>query len=132
MTARTASCSCGALSVLYHGEPVRVSICHCLDCQRRTGSAFSVNARFNRADVSASGPAHTFTRRGDSGKMITFHFCPSCGSTVYWTLDAFPGVIAVAAGAFAGTTFPAPRVSVYESRALVWVQLPGTITEHHG
>jgi hypothetical protein len=130
MSHHVASCCCGALKVTCAAEPVRVSICHCLECQRRTGSAFSYNARFDGAAVTVEGPSATYTRQGDSGKMLHFHFCPACGSTVYWLLDAAPGVMAVAAGAFADPSFMAPRVSVYEQRKHNWVQLPDTIAEH--
>ena len=57
---------------------------------------------------------------GDSGKPITAHFCPHCGTTVYWELGIAPDLIAVAAGAFADPDFPPPRHSVYESRRHSW------------
>jgi hypothetical protein len=132
MSHHIAACCCGALKVTCGSEPVRVSICHCTDCQRRTGSAFSVNARFADTAVAVEGPSAVYARQADSGNTVTFHFCPACGTTVYWRLSAFPGVIAVAVGAFADPAFPAPRVSVYEERKHHWVVLPDTITEHHG
>jgi hypothetical protein len=75
------------------------------------------------------GRSSQFTRTGDSGQQATFHFCPDCGSAVYWLLTQFPDVIAVAIGAFADPTFPAPKVSVYEERQHPWVELLGEI-EH--
>jgi hypothetical protein len=131
MNARHASCSCGQLKLNCEGEPVRVSICHCLACQRRTGSAFGAQARFRREQVSGiEGRTAQFTRTGDSGKPLTFHFCPNCGSTVYWVLDAFPDLIAVALGAFADPSFPPPRHSVYEANRHGWVSIPASVTEH--
>jgi len=125
MTTRRASCSCGQLAVTCEGEPVRISICHCLACQKRTGSVFGAQARFRRDQVGPiEGRAATYVRRGDSGKELRFHFCPGCGSTVYWELDNVPDVIAVAVGGFADPGFPAPRVSVYESRRHPWAPLP--------
>lgn len=122
---RTASCSCGQLSIACAGEPVRISMCHCLACQKRTGSAFAVQARFPRSAVSASGESSLFQRTGDSGTTATFHFCPACGATVFWDMDAFPDFVAVAVGAFADPSFPAPKVSVYEERKHSWVLGPG-------
>jgi hypothetical protein len=125
MIQRRASCSCGQLAIVCAGEPVRVSLCHCLACQRRTGSAFGVQARFPRAQVTAfEGRASTYERTGDSGGRATFRFCPECGSTVYWELDGLPDYIAVAVGAFADPTFPAPAVAVYETRRHAWAALP--------
>lgn len=83
MIQRTASCSCGQLRLTCQGEPIRISICHCLDCQKRTGSVFSTQARFARASVTIEGRTAQWTRRGDSGQPAVFHFCPTCGSTVY-------------------------------------------------
>jgi hypothetical protein len=116
-----ASCSCAQLKVTCTVEPMRVSICHCVECQKRTGSVFSTNARFPRGAVDLVGTFQTYRRTGDSGKNLTFHFCPQCGSTVFWDLDRVPDVIVVAVGAFAKPDFPAPRVSVYESRRHNWV-----------
>jgi hypothetical protein len=129
MIARHASCSCGQLRIETSGEPVRISVCHCLACQKRTGSAFGVQARFARTDVAIQGRSSQYARTADSGNKATFHFCPDCGSAVYWELTQFPDVVAVAVGAFADPAFPAPRVSVYEERQHKWVELLGEI-EH--
>jgi hypothetical protein len=127
---REASCSCGALCVHASGEPLRVSICHCLECQRRTGSAFGVQARFPKASVRIDGASTAYTRKGDSGGDITFHFCPTCGSTVWYELPTrFPDAIGIAVGAFADPSFATPRFSVYEARKHAWVALPDGI-EH--
>jgi hypothetical protein len=129
MTTRYAACSCGQLRVTCAGEPVRLSMCHCLECQKRTGSPFGVQARFRRDRVTIEGRATEFTRIADSGNGITFRFCPACGSTVYWTGTALPDVVAVAVGAFAEPNFPAPRISVYERRRHPWVSVPDEV-EH--
>jgi len=120
MTSRVASCSCGQLRLACEGEPVRISICHCLDCQKRTGSVFATQARFPREAVTIEGRATRWTRRGDSGGSATFGFCPTCGSTVYWEGGGIPDSVAVAVGAFADPNFPAPTVSVYEERRHPW------------
>ena len=117
---RLASCTCGQLQLTCEGEPVRVSLCHCLACQQRTGSAFGVQARFQRERVKIDGRSTAFVRIADSGNEVTFHFCPLCGATVYWELQQLPGVVAVAIGAFADPGFPTPKIAVYESRAHQW------------
>ncbi|MCC6527187.1 MAG: GFA family protein [Polyangiaceae bacterium] len=129
MTTRRARCSCGELEIVTEGEPLRISMCHCLACQARTGSAFGLQARFAQASVRVSGPSTAYVRTADSGQRVTFHFCPRCGSTVYYELEALPDVVAVAVGAFADPSFPAPRVSVYEARRHAWVGMPADI-EH--
>ncbi len=108
-------------------------MCHCLACQKRTGSIFAVQARFHREDVrSIDGNDCRFVRVGDSGGRATFHFCPSCGSTVYYEADWMPGFVAVPVGAFADPDFPPPKVVVYEERRHPWAVMPGLVTENDG
>ncbi|HLX28450.1 MAG TPA: GFA family protein [Casimicrobiaceae bacterium] len=129
MTSRTASCSCGQLQAKVTTEPLRVSVCHCLACQRRTGSVFAAQARFPLKDVTISGRSTEFLRVGDEGTKATFRFCPECGATVYYTPEAFEDAVVIPVGAFADPQFPGPTVSVYEERMHSWVTMPGDI-EH--
>lgn len=129
MTTRRAACSCGQLHLTTEGEPVRISVCHCLDCQRRTGSVFAAQARFPRERVRTEGRSTRYLRTGDSGNRAAFHFCPECGVTVYYVLETQPELMAVPVGAFADPGFPAPTVSVYEERRHPWVGLPADM-EH--
>lgn len=124
MVEREAACSCGQLQLVARGEPVRISVCHCLACQRRTGSAFGLQARFPRTNVHITGDSHEYVRDSDEGEPRTFHFCPECGATVYYVLGSQPDLVAVPVGAFADPAFPAPRVSVWEPRKHEWVALP--------
>jgi hypothetical protein len=121
---RIASCSCGQLTAEVRGDPVRISICHCLACQRRTGSAFGEQARFPRANVTATGVSTEYVRAGDEGPGARFHFCPVCGATVYYELLGQDAFIGIPVGAFADPGFPAPSVSVYEERMHKWVIPP--------
>lgn len=131
MTVRVASCSCGQLRLTCEGEPSRISICHCLDCQKRTGSAFAAQARFSRAQVTATGRATQWARSGESGVPATFRFCPVCGSTVYWVHAGMPDFVTVATGQFADPGFPAPQVSVYEERQHPWTRAIGELPMEH-
>lgn len=105
-------------------DPIRISVCHCLACQRRTGSAFGAQARFRKDSVTIHGESKQYVRVGDAGSKITFNFCPTCGATVHYAIDAQEELVAVPVGAFADPSFPAPTVSVYEGRKHAWVGLP--------
>lgn len=105
-------------------------MCHCLACQRRTGSVFGVQARFPRERVELEGRSSSWTRVGDSGQPCTYHFCPDCGAIVHYHLEMAPDLIAIPIGAFADPTFPAPKFSVYEARQHPWVVVPEGV-EHH-
>lgn len=85
---------------------------------------FGQQARFRREDVTLAGTSTEFVRVGDEGTRIAFHFCPHCGSTVYYELGGMPEYLAIPVGAFADPGFPAPGVSVYEERMHGWVVPP--------
>jgi hypothetical protein len=114
MQERVATCRCGRVRAVCVGDPVRVSVCHCLDCQRRTGSAFAAQARWPEAQVTLSGVTKTWVRV--AGRKATYRFCADCGSTVTYEVESWPGLTAVPIGALADPTFPPPKFSVYEHR----------------
>lgn len=135
MTDRTASCRCGQLRAAVTGEPVRVSVCHCLNCKKRSGSAFAVQARWPKLNVQIEGRSKTFVKVADSGNRATFHFCPTCGSDVFYTIDGkfddkFNDLIAIPLGMFDDPYFLSPAFSVWESRKHDWVEILGDEVEH--
>ena len=126
MTTRTASCRCGQLRATSSGEPVRVSVCHCLDCKKRSGSAFAAQARWPAERVVIEGQSKAHVHTADSGNRITFHFCPDCGSDVHYEIDGkFDGLVAIPLGAFEDPYFASPRFSVWEKRKCDWVDIVG-------
>jgi hypothetical protein len=132
MTDREAACACGQLRVTCRGQPVRVSMCHCLACQRRSGSVFAVQAWYPREQIQpVQGAAKQYTRRADSGRRVTFNFCPECGGTVFWSAEQRPDLVAVAAGAFADPAFEKPRHSVWERRRHPWTAAIGEQVAEH-
>lgn len=131
MTSRTASCRCGQLKVTVTGEPVRVSVCHCLNCKKRSGSAFAVQARWPEEQVAIEGRSNSFELVADSGNRATFHFCPDCGSDVHYDINGkFDGLVAIPLGAIDGPFFLAPAFSVWEERKHEWVEILGEQVEH--
>jgi hypothetical protein len=127
MVERVATCRCGRLQAICSGEPVRVSVCHCLDCQKRSGSAFGAQARWADSDVEIRGGWKPRIRRADSGCIATYRFCANCGSTVAYSNEGWAGVVAVPLGAFADPDFLMPGYSVYEHRKHKWVVIEGEV-----
>jgi hypothetical protein len=138
---RTASCNCGQLRVTCKGPDTdRVVMCNCYLCQKQTGSPFSLQARFPNEQVKIEGkstawkfpiegaePVKYRTCAGTDGitnsaaDVVTSHFCPECGSTVYYFRKSDPARTGVKVGAFADPTFPPPKGSGFEEYAHPWV-----------
>jgi hypothetical protein len=127
-----ATCNCGQLRAVAHGDPVRVSVCHCLACQRRTGSAFGVQARYDPERVTLSGTSRLWERAADDdGEGRTYHFCPECGATVYYFFEGVDDIIVIPVGAFADPVFTAPTRFVHSHRRHPWVTIAGEPTPEH-
>ena len=121
MTTREASCTCGALTAIATGDPIRNSVCHCLDCKRRTGSAFAWNAHWPADQVETRGETATASRSSEEGFWVRHHYCPTCNVTVWYEIERRPGVISIPVGAFADPDFPAPSVEVFGERRCRWL-----------
>ena len=125
MEPRTARCHCGDVRLLCAGAPRKISMCHCKDCQRRTGSAFSIAVFFAREHVSiAGGSCATFERASATGFPVLFHFCVRCGSNVQWEPRRLPDLVGVGAGAFADPSLAQPDQSVWTKDKHAWLTLP--------
>lgn len=131
MHSRKATCLCEKLTVTCIGEPVRISVCHCLNCQKRSGSSFAAQARWPNEQVTIAGQYNEYIRRDENGSICTFCFCPDCGGTIRYQHEAMPGLTAIPIGAFADPGFPPPQYSVYETRAHEWLTIVGENIEHY-
>jgi hypothetical protein len=129
MASREAACLCGQLRLEITGEPFAVSICNCLACQRRTGSAFGMQAGFKADQVQVAGRFQDYVRISDEAdrKEHVLHFCPDCGSQVFYTEPTEPDLVVVSVGSFADPSFPPPTESGYDSRRHPWIGLPDSI-----
>ena len=111
---RIAECHCGQLRAITSGDPDSVYVCHCKACQRRTGAVIHNGSRWLKSQVRIEGEHKTYGRIADSGFEIRFHFCPNCGSSVFWEGDRSPTTCGIAVGCFADPDFPAPTSSGWE------------------
>lgn len=127
MPTRTASCVCGQLSIELQGEFRGAGVCHCLACQKRTGSVFAALAGF-APPWRVTGQASEYVRTGDQRAQFRFRFCPVCGSNVFHTEEGYEDrSVSVAVGCFADPDFPPPQDSVYDHRRHGWVRLPDDV-----
>jgi len=106
MIKRIGGCACGAVRYEVNGETEILHNCHCIDCQRTSGSAFSTCCYFQEDKIKIlSGEMTTYTRINESGRKIDFHFCKVCGTTVIWDPEIRPGMRGLAGGTFDDTSW---------------------------
>jgi len=127
---RRATCACGQLAIECVGEPVRVSVCHCLDCKRRSGSAFATQARFPNDRVTISGQSKQWTRTGDEGGKGVMDFCPDCGSRLWASAEHDPQMYNLRLGGVRQRAQLAPKVQVWCNSSLPWSMNLGGVKQH--
>ncbi len=121
---RRAQCCCGGIAIECDGDGDEIVICNCIDCQRRTGAPFGVSHYYAASLILARhGSPKIFTRTGSMGTVYHFHFCPDCGSTVYWTVEG-SDEFGVSGGCFAASDMRKPDSVVYVSTAYRWIEHP--------
>jgi len=130
---RTATCTCGQLSIVMEGEPDAVLICHCRACQKATGGPFGVGTYWPASAVAEiRGRSSSYARHSDAGRTLTNHFCPTCGGRLFWYADFVPHGIGVAIGNFESADFPAPTDEYWTVRKRPWVEFSCSPTSHPG
>lgn len=107
---REGGCVCSGLRFKAWGEPLRVTICHCLWCQRRTGTAFGTEVVYPEERVELLGETLVRYRHmsDESGRWLDVEFCGRCGGNLGFRLEAAPGIRTLPAGTFDDTTWLSP------------------------
>lgn len=123
MSTHRASCQCGQLSAEFDGDPNFSVVCNCRACQKRTGAPFGTGAYFDEFTMSVDGSSRTWQRIAPTGRKLENHFCPDCGTTVFWTLEMRPGMVGVAYGSF-DTDLPEPVRVIWTEEQHGWVSFP--------
>ena len=122
-----AQCQCGQLVAEVSEATDQIVACHCVDCQRRSGSPFGVVAYYSADQIEITGTSSEFARTTDVGNRFTTGFCPNCGTTVWCRGEAKPGVIGIPVGTFADPNFPGPVRSVWEQSMHCWIAMPTNV-----
>ncbi|HKV67346.1 MAG TPA: GFA family protein [Gaiellales bacterium] len=124
MSAREGGCSCGAVRYRLASDPLFVHCCHCLNCQRQTGSAFVINLLIesDRVELLAGDPQPVDVPR-DDGSVQTIFRCPACQVAVFSTYTR-PDIRFVRAGTLDQPGGIAPDVHIFTRSRLPWVEIP--------
>ena len=119
----TGGCLCGQIRYEMMSQPRLQLACHCADCRKQSGSAFTASAMVLRDDIEITGQTKTYLDTGDSGNQIKRVFCPNCGSSLFSEVAARPDSLALSAGSIDDPGWFKPRVNLWTESALSWVAI---------
>jgi hypothetical protein len=123
----TGGCQCGGVRYVFDGEPLMTYACHCRDCQRRTGSAFSEGVLVAAAQLSIEGKLTAWRRSSDTGVEKVRHSCAGCGNIIYGTAANMPGLMLLQAGTLDNTRAVHPEVHLWLQSVQPWLVLPAGV-----
>jgi hypothetical protein len=122
-------CLCRAIRYRAKGNPLRVSACYCTFCQRRTGSAFSIHAFFEKENVESTGDGlTTYEQHSDESNLwLRLHFCNRCATTVMLTIEKFPDLRLITGGSFDDPNWIKIDRHVWTRSAQHWAVFPQNV-----
>jgi hypothetical protein len=123
----TGRCECGSVKLKIEGEPMFSANCHCLSCQHLSGAGHVFFLVFPQDKVKVSGTVAQYKYKADSGKNVTSHFCPNCGSRLYAESELGFGTYGVMAACLDDTSAYRPKLTAYAKRLQAWDHLEENI-----
>ena len=118
-------CLCGSITYEVDGDPMMTAICHCKDCQKQTGTTFSLVIGVSPDKVKVDGKPAIYTTMGETGTEVFRHFCGSCGSPILSDATGSFGVYFIKAGTLEDTSFLKPELEIFCDEAQNWCNLNG-------
>ncbi len=118
----TGGCLCGAVRYECSKEPEGTMICHCIDCQRFTGTAYATVCFFPKDHVQITGELKGFDLETDAGNIMTRTFCINCGTHITETSTGTPDHIVIVAGSLDDPGKVKPEGQCWSKRMLPWVE----------
>jgi hypothetical protein len=123
-------CHCGVIRYTCSKDPELTFYCHCHDCQKTTGSPFSLELMIDRGSFEINGPLDSYVVTGDSGKPVTRWFCSACGSGIYLDGDADPEYIFLKVGGLDDASWVTPQMHIYTAAKQPWVRIDDGLPQH--
>ena len=118
----TGRCLCGGVTYTTEADPFVQAACHCADCQRQSGSPFSVVVGVPRDSLTVEGDtlATYATTAEDSGGQTERNFCSACGSPIFSVGATLPDVVFIKAGSLDDASWIEPQAEVWTRSAQPW------------
>lgn len=122
-TSYTGGCACGGVRYEIAAEPIVMVDCQCRQCQRLTGGGHGSYMTFSGGDPKIEGEPRTYETVGDGGTVKSCGFCPTCGSPLFISFPAMPGILAVHAGSLDDPGRYKPAFATWHASAHAWDRL---------
>jgi hypothetical protein len=120
----TGGCLCGKVRYSANTEPAFVAVCHCKNCQKQGGTAFSVVVALQKSELSIQGPLKSYHDIGDSGQPVLRNFCPECGSPITTDASVAPEMTFLKAGTLDDASWLEPKTHIFCDSAQPWTAFP--------
>ena len=125
-------CQCGAVRYRLRASPLSVYNCHCKDCQRFSGSAWSMSMIVKDEDFEVlGGETARYERQADSGRVVTMNFCAHCHGWL-WNQPPAPGVVVVRAGSLDDIDWAEPVGNIWTDSKAAWVKIDPALVNFPG
>lgn len=125
MSKMQGGCLCGQIRYDSPTDPAMTAVCHCPDCQKQTGTSFSIVVALPLDALELKGQCAVYSTTGETGAKVHRHFCGQCGSPIYSAPDAMPGMIFLKAGTLDDRSWLSPGLEMFCDTAQPWVSLSG-------
>ena len=124
MATHSGRCLCGSIQYEFSEDPAIAGICHCKNCQRQAGSAFSTLYGIPKASFGMTGEPKLYSDADTaSGNTVQRYFCGNCGSPVYSTVVSQPDMIFLKTGTLDNTDGFKAQFQVWCDSRQDWVEL---------
>lgn len=123
----TGQCLCGAVKYAFTGETETVVMCHCKNCQRQSGSAYSLNLVVPSDGVRISGNLKRYADKSEGGTPVYREFCPECGSPIRSFVASLPGMDVFKVGTLDATEHLSPQVQIWCASALAGLKIDASV-----
>lgn len=123
-------CQCKQVRYQFSGEPLTCYACHCTECQKSSGSAYTLSMILNRKDIEIIKGEVAINRFNHNGVIVERHHCSNCGTAFWYGADEYPDIIAFKPGTFDDTKWFKPIAHLWLRSVQPWVKLDSDITQY--
>lgn len=124
-------CQCGEVKYRVIGTPVTLLVCHCMECQRQSSSAFGMALWIKGATTELlSGEIKEWIRVTPTKKSMACRFCPTCGTRLFHQILGQSEIMSIKPGTLYDTKKLAPSGHIWCGSKQNWVQLPSASLQY--